>query len=222
VVARFSRSEWRSCGDADGSISLMLVLLLGLSFTAGIGFWGLLRLERTAQTLQLQLLECVASRVKKLQSLQNAIEDLNEKIQKARAAVLIASTIRPEALPILRQTVSGLALVQDLQLQTYLLQSKTWRWSKACRALPLSTVHLSELDPDWRRPPADEWGERPLELQSPVEHPFFFSLYSARLGIERRAHAQVFRAGTQENPLQLWSAAWLPRGWQPNSRTIFD
>jgi hypothetical protein len=200
----------------------MLCLLFAMAVTAGLGFWGLLRLEGTAQNLQLQLLECAAAQVKKLRDLQNKIEELNGEIEVARGAVILASTLRPELQPALRQVVSGLAFLQEVQLQGYTLQSKLWRLSHECKDLPLRTSSQRELEPEWSRPPPDEWGERPLENQRQTTPEFYLMLQSVRLGIKRRALAKVTRSLTAQEDSNPWTAAWLPRNRRLPERAIFN
>lgn len=187
----------------SGAISVPLLLLLGGTFSLGVGLWSVLRRERMAQRLQLQALSCVGLQALLFKDLQNAIETQNEEIQVLRASIA-ASIAAPEVLPPLRAALSSLVLAQDLSLAAHQAREFVWQLEPPCRDLGILPLVARHPAPGWQRPPADPLGPNPLKRPEGAPESFEFSMEARQRRIERHAFAHVLF----ERTTNTWTAAW--------------
>ena len=145
----------RLLSSQSGAVSLPLVLLLSVGFTASFGSWALLRTWHRLTSLQLRLDACVARTAEKLRTTQTQIEAANTRLKISRAAQL-AGVVLPEALPALRAAAEVDARLQDLLLLNWQRTRVSWLLKRGCDAQADRPIALPELP--WVRNPRDSLG----------------------------------------------------------------
>ncbi len=204
------KSRPPSLWNPEGAVTLPLALLLGCALFATLGAWSLLRQERRAESLELDILNCIGYRAQLFRDLQNEIEDSNATIRATRAAIA-ASTLLPAALPELITALNAAASWQELSLTAYRIQSMTWRLAPPCRGGAGNSISEAPRNTPWRRPPPDPIGPLPLETIQPRGEAHEFSIRARAGRIKRSASAHVVFDSIRDRWTSHWGGRQRPR-----------
>ena len=188
---------------AEGSLQLLLALLLAGCAFGGFGLWGLMRHWSALTELQLKLDRCAGQAAQTLRDTQKAIETDNRRIEALRVAIAAASA-NPPLRSTLQVALLALARKQDLTLTRWKLAQLRWLASPGCGtravAIPLPTLQ-------WVRAPTDLIGPRPLRWLG-MENPEFHLRLVRRPRVAGACVRRQKEGMNGEAANGSWTATW--------------
>jgi hypothetical protein len=182
----------------NGFFHISLSLFTAISVITGFSLWGLLHQWKGIMDTQLRLDHCTGETALDLKSKLSKVAQVNDQIENVRATIKVAmaTPASAEAVPPLQLALHGLIIAQDGVQTSWNLKEVSWIARGGCGqtkdfALPLPIL-------DWERPPPDEVGEMPVDMDS-LPDDFRIEAYH----LPRKSAALVER-----NENENWFAHW--------------
>jgi hypothetical protein len=176
-----------------GAVSVPLALVMVVAFVAWVGLWQAMRDWRKVRDQQMALDECVSQQAKKSAQQLNRLKRIDQGIQAARAALVLA--IEPSARATLMATLQTLGAWAQAEDVAWKAQAASWILRRGCgkaaRAIPLPFPEAP-----WTLDPPDALGARPLRWSE-----------THALEIQNRAGTRFSRAWIVRRDHQ-WHAQW--------------